>query len=180
MAPKDDDLPRRLERTTLYESPWVTLHRDRVMMPNGHLIEQYHVIDLGHGAVAVLVENSEGEILLERVARYPTQNVSWELPAGGLEANETATEAAEREVTEETGYETTDHRLIYTYHPLNGVSGMTVYLVHCIVGARTGSIDTNGIEGTRWFSPLELESAVREGAITDGLALIGILLHLRR
>jgi ADP-ribose pyrophosphatase len=175
----DEPLPKRLERTTLYESPWVNLYRDRVELPNGQLIEAHHMLEFGRGAVAVIVENSRGEVLLERVARYPTQAVSWELPAGGIEGDESVLAAAQREVEEETGYQTANPTLLYRYHPLNGISNMVVYVVHCTAGERVGDIDTNEIQGFRWFSVRELSAMIAHGEITDGLALTGFLLYLQ-
>ena len=37
----DHDLPRRLERTTIYESDYVCLYSDRVKLPGGTVIEKY-------------------------------------------------------------------------------------------------------------------------------------------
>jgi ADP-ribose pyrophosphatase len=176
---RDPALPMRLGRTTLYESFWVTLHRDRVLLPTGRVLEAYHVLDLGPGAVVVLVLNEWGEVLLERVARYPTGAASWELPAGGIDAGEGALEAARREVREETGYDSTDHRLLCTYHPLNGISGLQVHVVACQAGREAGGIDRDEVAEIRWFTRPELAGLLARHEITDGLALIGLLLHLR-
>jgi 8-oxo-dGTP pyrophosphatase MutT (NUDIX family) len=170
-------LPTRLNRAVIYESPWVSLYRDRVALPSGQVIEQFHVLEFGRGAVAVIVENAQGEILMEQVSRYATGTTTWELPAGRIETGETALEAAHREVLEETGYETADHRQIYTYHPLNGISNMKVYVVRCRAGQGSGLWDQNEVDGFAWFSPEEVKAMIRDGEITDGLALVGLLLH---
>ena len=36
--------------------------------------------------MAVIVENDQGHILMEQVARYPTGTTTWELPAGRIES----------------------------------------------------------------------------------------------
>ena len=177
MSPPDE-LPKRLSRVVIYESPWVNLYRDKVVMPNGHVIGRYHLVDLGRGAVAVIVENSEGRILMERVARHATGSVTWELPAGGIEEGEPILEAAGREVREETGYDAHDFEHLYVYNPLNGISNMKVHVVRCKAAQRGGSIDENEIQGVRWFSVDELGELIRKREITDGLALTGLLLHL--
>lgn len=148
-------------------------------MPNGHIIEQYHFLDFGRGAVSVIVEDENGDILMERVARYPTASVTWELPAGGIQG-ESIFEAAQREVEEETGHKTRSLRHVYTYNPMNGISNMTVHVVHCKVGEKVGRIDENEIQGVRWFKPEDLQAALLRGEITDGFALVGLLLHINR
>jgi 8-oxo-dGTP pyrophosphatase MutT (NUDIX family) len=170
-------LPTRLDRTVIYESPWVNLYRDRVALPSGHILEQYHLLDFGRGSVTIVVENEQGQILMERVSRYPTGTTTWELPAGGIEADEPILAAAQREVLEETGYETTGHRQIYTYHPMNGISNMTVHLVHCRAGHGSGRWDENEVQGIKWFSVEELGEMIRRGEITDGFALVGLLVY---
>ena len=149
-------------------------------MPNGHLIERYHFLSFGRGSVAVIVENGEGQVLMERVARYPTQSVTWELPAGGVEGDESILEAAVREVEEETGCTTLEHQHIYTYNPINGISDLCVYVVHCKAGQHKGQIDENEIQGMRWFSRRELKDAIYRKETTDGLALTGLLLHINQ
>lgn len=169
--------PTRLERTVVYESRWVNLYRDRVQLANDHIIEQYHIVELGRGAVVVIVEDAIGQILMEQASRYPTGTTTWELPAGGIDAGETPRAAAAREVLEETGYITTQHTELYVYHPLNGISNSTVHIVHCRCGVRAGAIDQNEIDAVRWFTPQEITALIQQRAITDGLALTALLLH---
>ncbi len=178
MRHSSEKLPIRLNRTTIYESPWFNLYRDKVSMPNGHIIEQYHFLDFDRGAVLIIVEDKEGHILMERVSRYPTGLVTWELPAGSIESEESILEAAQREVWEETGYDTCDHQHIYTYHPMNGISNMIAYVVHCKVGQRVGRIDKDEIQEVQWFNIEELQNAIHNREITDGFAITGLLLHM--
>lgn len=171
--------PERIDRTVIYESPWVNLYRDRVRLPTGRVLDQYHILDFGPGSVVVIVLNERREVLLERVARYPTGTTTWELPAGGMDSGETVVEAARREVLEETGYETVGHRCLYTYHPLNGISDTQLNVVSCVAGRQSGAIDREEIHAIRWFSLDELAGMVERREITDGLALVGVLMLLR-
>jgi ADP-ribose pyrophosphatase len=109
------DGPKRLARQIIYQNRWVNLYVDKVRFPNGHIIEQHHLVDFDTAAAIVLAENEKGELLFVRVCRYTTGRTDWELPAGGIEAGESPLDAALRETLEETGYQTSDHRLIYSY-----------------------------------------------------------------
>ena len=125
----------------------------------------------------VIVQDREQRILLERVARYPTGTTTWELPAGGVEPGETALAAARREVLEETGYETSDHEEIYVYHPLNGISNHVASVVTCQAGERTGQVDLDEVRSIRWHSRDEISDLLARREITDGFALVGLLLY---
>jgi ADP-ribose pyrophosphatase len=178
MTNQDHLLPTRLNRTTIYECPWVNLYRDKIALPNGRIIDQYHYLDFEPGTITAVVENDDGHILMVEIPRYVTGTVSWELPAGGIDEGETPLEAARREVLEETGYETHSHREIYTYHPMNGIANMEVHVIHCRAGADTGIWDEEEVTAVRWFSPESLLEMIRQGEIPDGYALAGLLLHL--
>jgi ADP-ribose pyrophosphatase len=177
MNRQDELVPTRLHRTVIYECPWVNLYRDKIALANGRVIEEYHYLDFGPGTIAVIVEDEAGQILMERITRYPTETTSWELPAGMIEEGESAVEAARREVWEETGFESYGHQQIYAYHPMNGIANMTVYVIRCRAGERTGQLDENEIHSARWFSPGELIEMIRRQEIPDGYALVGLLLH---
>jgi ADP-ribose pyrophosphatase len=177
MENNDEIPPTRLDRTVIYENCWVNLYRDKVALPNGHILDQYHILDFGRGSVGVIVENDGGQILMERITRYSTGMTTWELPAGGIEGSESVLNAAEREVHEETGYETYDHCEIYQYHPLIGMSNKFVHLVRCRAGKVSGKLDQDEINTIKWFDRAELRFMIQRREITDGLTLAGLLLH---
>ncbi|MGB0389642.1 MAG: NUDIX hydrolase, partial [Ardenticatenaceae bacterium] len=99
--------PKQLSRTVIYESPWVNLYVDQVRFPSGDVVDDYHIVDFKKDAVVVLVENEQQEVLFVHSYRYATDSLEWELPAGLIEAGEDPLETAQREVLEESGYQTT-------------------------------------------------------------------------
>jgi ADP-ribose pyrophosphatase len=170
--------PRRLSRTVVYENPWVNLYVDRVQLPGGRIVERHHLLDFEKEAVAVLVENAQGQILLVHVYRYTTDTIEWEIPAGVLENGESVLEAARREVWEESGHETVDHKQIYTYYPMNGIANKVFHIVHCQAADKTGDFDRNEVKELKWVSREEIQAMVRDKQMRDGFSLTALLLYL--
>ena len=54
----------RIEREVIYRSPWVNLFVDRVRLPEGRIIDRFHVLDFVKQAVATVVQNASREILM--------------------------------------------------------------------------------------------------------------------
>lgn len=165
-----------LERKVIYRSPWVNLYVDRVRLPGGHLIETQHLLDFERPSVVAYVQDEGGRILFVEVYRYTAGSTSWELPAGGVEPDETALEAAGREVLEESGYATRAPELVYTYHPLNGIGNKVVHVVRCQAAEKAGEFDKNEVSNIKWFSLEEIEQMLVQGELTDGLSLVALFL----
>jgi ADP-ribose pyrophosphatase len=158
----------------------VNLYLDRLRLPDGQVLEEFHMLDFELEAVAALVANAHGELLLVQAYRYPTDSVEWEIPAGIIEPDETVLETARREVHEESGYETTGHELVYSYCPLIGMSNKVFHIVRCRAAARTGDLDPQEVADYQWISPQEALGMIQEGSIKDGFTLTALLLQLVR
>lgn len=85
----------------------MTLREDRVRLPNGRVLDEYHVAEYPDWA-CVLALTDGGEAVLVEQYRYGFDRVILELPAGVIDPGEDPAEAARRELREETGYEARD------------------------------------------------------------------------
>jgi len=171
--------PEVLSRKTIYESEWVRVHVDRVRFPAGRIAEQHHFIDFPHQGAAAVVTDDQDRVLLIASYRYLHDTVDWELPAGGfLPERESAAAAAQREVLEETGYETGPMEHLYTYLPIIGISNCTFHILRCRGLQKTAEFDANEVRQTRWFTRSEVRALLAEKKIKDGFALTGLLLYL--
>lgn len=71
--------------------------------PEGKLKHQTHSVEPEGMAIYALTGKGKDHIVLLRQYRYPIDDYIYELPAGLIEPGETASEAAVREMQEETG-----------------------------------------------------------------------------
>ncbi len=173
-------LPKKLSRTTIYESKWINLYTDKVEMPSGRVIEAYHVLDYPTAAAVIIVINSKKEICFIKSLRYSTQQVEWELPAGGIDKGETAVEAAQREFYEETGYTCKNLKEVYAYNPSNGMSNQMIHIVYGELEEIKvqQDFDTDEVASIHWLTVEEIKQLIKSKAFCDGISLTAFLYYL--
>lgn len=160
---------------SLYQSPWVNLALVEVQPPGGERFE-HHVVRMPRPAAGTVVMNSEGDLLLLYRHRFIGDFWGWEIPAGRVEAGETAIEGARRECVEEVGWSPRRMTPLTTYHWAGGLSDGHFLLflgenpLH--VGPPT---DLTEAERIAWFAPHEVRELIRNGDVNDGLSLTALL-----
>jgi 8-oxo-dGTP pyrophosphatase MutT (NUDIX family) len=105
--------------------------------------------------------------------------VGWEIPAGVVEKGESILAGARREAREESGYDTTGHRLLYAFFPNHGISNIRFHVVQCRAGSRQGGWDRDEVKGRRWFSKPQVRRLLARGAVLDSFSLVALLLWLQ-
>ena len=111
-------------------------------------------------AVAGVVWNDEGEILLIRRSKPPRQG-EWSLPGGKVEFGETLEQALRRELREETNLEIEILGLIDVVEIVRDAVAPDAHYVLLDYAARaTGGIAVAGSDAAeaRWFTLAEIES----------------------
>ena len=102
-APVLQDLTETtLSTASLYQGAILSLRKDQVRMPNGRLTVREVVEHTD--SVCMVPLDAEGNVLLVRQYRKPTESALLEVPAGGIEEGESPEEAAMRELQEEVGH----------------------------------------------------------------------------
>lgn len=176
---KHDNMPKRLERKTIYESEYVCLYADRVEMPDGYVIENYHQIHYPKDAVSVVLFNEKDEILLIRCKRYTTMRLEWEVPAGKIEQGEAPEQAARRECMEESGCTLKDLEYLFCHYPANGALDTKVYVYRAKVDAERREWDENEVAAKHWMAKEDVLELIRTNEMQDGVSIIAILYALR-
>ena len=93
---------KTVSRETVFQGKIVTLHLDRVQMPNGTMAERELVAH--PGGVGVVALTPDDKVIMVRQFRKPLEKVIWEIPAGKLDPGEEPETCGRRELEEETGY----------------------------------------------------------------------------
>lgn len=170
-----------LRRETIYDSPWLRLHRDDVRLPDGSLIAGHHVVDYPRPAVCVVPVGDDGRILLIEHYRFITDTIGWEVPAGRVDPDEELEPAAARELREETGYTARRLEQLGSYHPANGSTNHTFHIYLGYGLRRVGEpSDPNEIMRVAWFSPDEVWSMIDSNELSNGMSLTALLWYLAR
>lgn len=159
----------------IFDGKVVHLYRDTVELPGGKKSVREYVKHLG--AVCIVPVTDEGEVILERQYRYAVGRVLVEIPAGKLDyAGEDLTEAALRELREETGAVPRELIDMGDYFGSPAIMGERIRMF-LARGLTFGNDDPDEDEFIEVFRvPLsEAVQMVLRGEIPDGKTQCGIL-----
>ena len=95
---------KTIESQALVDTYHVVVHKDKVQLPDGAVINDFYTVSIPDAAMIAAV-TEDGQILLKSEFRYAIGTEVIECPAGMFEPDETDPFAvAKRELLEETGY----------------------------------------------------------------------------
>lgn len=166
---------RRLSRRSVYRNAWLELFHDEVLRPDGSP-GIYGVVHLRNTAVGIVALDDEGRVLLVGQYRYTLDEYSWEIPEGGVDADEGVLEGAQRELREETGFEAAEWRLLFRFSMSNSVTD-EVGAIFLATGLTPGESAPEASEDitTRWVPLDEAVAMIDRGEMTDVMSVSGLL-----
>lgn len=148
--------------------------RDTVRLPSGKEATREYVVH--PGAVMVVAELPDGQLVLERQFRYPVQVVMLEFPAGKLDAGEDSLACAKRELLEETGYSARQWARAGVLHPVISYSTEFIDIWFAReLSAGTRQLDEGEFLDVFSASMEDLLQWCRDGLVTDAKTLTGAL-----
>jgi 8-oxo-dGTP pyrophosphatase MutT (NUDIX family) len=165
---------KRLSRRTAYENPWIVVHEDQVLRPDGKP-GIYGVVHFRNKAVGVVALDVEDRVLLVGQYRYTLDVYSWEIPEGGGAEGEDPLAAAQRELLEETGYTAGQWHELLRAHLSNSVSDEEA-VCYLATDLTPGDARPEGTEQllVKWVPFTEAMAMVESCEIMDALSVLGL------
>jgi ADP-ribose diphosphatase len=160
---------------TLTRNPWFGVVEQKVTRPDGSTLP-YFTIDFPRPSVGVVVRRGD-QFLLIRQFRFIVGEHVWAIPSGGVEPGEDPSNAAAREMEEETGYRAqAPLRHLFGYYPSYGCGNQRfeLYLADDPVQVKEMP-DPQEVMSTRWFPKQEVVAMIARNQIVDGLSLTPLL-----
>ena len=166
---------KTLSSEKIFDGRILHIRRDTVLLPNGHQSTR-EVVD-HPGGVGILALDDQNRVLIVSQFRYPYKEVLREIPAGKLEYGEDPSEAAVRELREETGAVAGSFQSLGELYPSPGYCGEIIRLWACRVDKETGELSLDPDEFLQNLR-IPLDKAVEmvlNNEIPDSKTQVGIL-----
>jgi ADP-ribose pyrophosphatase len=164
---------------TIYDNRWVQLGLADVEAPNGERWE-YHVVHLARIAIAMIVNEPAGEVLMLWRYRFATEQWGYELLGGLVEEGERSAATAAREAAEESGWAPVgEPEKLISFQPLPGnvTVPMDVYLWRQFerVGEPTDAEEAGRVE---WVPLSRVTELAARGELLGAGTLVALLYYL--
>ena len=167
----DEPLRHWTVRNSSYrvDEPFLRVRNDTVELPNGTIIENYFVREI-RGFVIIAALTPDGHVVMVRQYKHGVAQITLELPAGMIDADETPAACATRELAEETGYAGDPPQLLRTLFadPTSSNASFHVFLIEHAAPKFAQSLDTTEAIVVETMPVVELQAAVRDGRIASG------------
>ncbi len=120
----------RMSTTRAYTGRVISVDVDEVRFPDGSIGSLEMVRHSGASAIVPLLDeaNDDPLVLLIRQYRYAANGYLYEIPAGRLDAGESPTDCAIRELREETGYRAARVEPMFTMFTTPGFTDEKIHL----------------------------------------------------
>jgi 8-oxo-dGTP pyrophosphatase MutT (NUDIX family) len=128
-------------------------------------------------AVGIVPIGDDGRILLVGQYRYTLNRYSWEIPEGGVVANESLRQGAERELAEETGYRAAGWTLLIPRFSLANSVCDQIGAVFTAINLEPGAAAPEPSEEIelRWMELDDAVALIDDGQIDDTVTQLALL-----
>lgn len=162
-----------IRKKPLYRGKAVSFCVDEVRLPNGRTATREYVDHPGAAAVVPFLDRDT--VVLVRQYRYPVGAVTYEIPAGKLDAGERPLRCIRRELEEETGYAAGRFKRLLSFWPAPAFSNevLHIYVAEDLRPGRFAPDEDEFLDSR----PVPFDKAldwIRTGRIQDAKTIIGL------
>lgn len=162
---------KKISSEVVHKNPWWEYKCDKIIRPDGSEGEYCYTETPGN--VIIIPVLDDGRLVLIRQYRYLGEKYSVEFPGGGMGKGESSTDAAKRELLEESGYSAENLIKIGAFEPCVGVvkDQSHIFIANELTALQEPK--SEGIEHTEVILRRvdEFENMIKQGEIWDGQIL---------
>ena len=164
-----------IDTTRPYDGRIFSVRVDTVELPSGR--RTIREVAEHSDAVCMIPVDDDGNVLLVRQYRKPTESSLLEAPAGGVEAGEVSEETVLRELQEEVGYTAANLRHLASFWVAPGwaTERMHAYLATGLTPSKLAADDDENIQVVR-IPFADALAMIQTGEIHDGKTIASLLL----
>ena len=171
-------MEKTLSSQVIYDGRVVKLRIDVVQTPGGRKTTR-EIVEHAD-CIAVVVVDSENNILLVKQFRKPVEKELLEIPAGGIDPEEDPEDAVRRELQEEIGYLPEKLEKLGGFYSTPGYCSeyLYLYLATELTPSQLQAEDTGSISLVR-VPAAQIPGLITSGSICDAKSIAGLLIYLR-
>lgn len=170
-----------LKSETLLQRPWLTIREQEVSLPNGNVIDAFHLVE-SPDWTGVLALTDCGEVVLVEQYRHGYGGLSVELPAGVVDPGEEPLAAAKRELLEETGHVAEDWLPLISVcvEPSRNTNQAHFFFARGARRVQEQQLDPSEDLKVRLLPVADLLGALEQNLVAHGVHVAAILMAARR
>jgi ADP-ribose pyrophosphatase len=167
------------DRKVLHSARVFDVVRENITLGNGATVDFEFVQHPGAAAIVPILDDSQ--IVLINQYRHALRETIWEIPAGTLDARESALACAQRELAEETGYRAAVWEQLDEITPVPGYSDERIHLFLARnLSPAQQNLDADEVLQVHAIEFQKAMEMIFQGEIRDGKTICGLLLARER